>query len=247
MKKHIITSILLGSMVLGGSQFIYAETIPVEKTMVVTAKQDNISNLTYSEFIRNIVVEVVGEQPQIMDAHYALPYMQKAEEMKWIEKMPVEKWNEKISQAEMDSIIAKLNANQQKLVKEKLNQLIVNTISINGQNLELGQLEPVVRNGNVMVPLRKTAEALGFKVTWQAEGGKIELDNGSVKTELEVGFDNYYKASSQAIGLTKPVQYGTAPMIIDGTVYVPAQLFSLLFSNPNAVAINQGNLSITTK
>lgn len=236
--------LLAGMIVLTGPQLIYGETVSKE---IESVKADTVSNLSYCEFVRSMVVEILGEQPQIMDTHYALPYMEQAEELNWIPTIPMEQWNEKISYEEMEHIIEKLDENQQKAVRELLNRIMVDTISINGEVVELQNLETTVRNGNVMIPLRKVAETLGFKVTWQADGSKAELDNGEVKTVLQVGYDYYYMASSKAIGLTQAVQYGTPPMFVEGTVYVPAQVFNLLFSNPDTVAVNNGILTITTK
>lgn len=55
-------------------------------------------------------------------------------------------------------------------------------------------------NGVEMVPLRKTAEALGFKVVWNGENQSIDLDNGEVNTKVYIGEGSYYMASSVAIG-----------------------------------------------
>jgi len=82
--------------------------------------------------------------------------------------------------------------------------------------------------GQSMVPLRTVAEELGFKVTWNATDRSVSLDDGTVKTTIHIGNDSYFKASSQAIGLTRAISLGAAPVIVDGRTYVPAALFDLL-------------------
>lgn len=83
-------------------------------------------------------------------------------------------------------------------------------------------------NGVEMVPLRKTAEALGFKVVWNGENQSIDLDNGEVNTKVYIGEDSYYMASSVAIGMSAPTPLGAAPVLKDSVTYVPSDLFRLL-------------------
>lgn len=111
------------------------------------------------------------------------------------------------------------------------------TVTIQGKAIQLGGKNIVDRNGLLMLPLRAVAEGSGFKVTWNGEDRSILLDNGMVKTTLYIDNDSYFKASSQAIGLTQSFRLGAAPMIIDGSTYVPASLFNLLYSDNNAVKI----------
>lgn len=56
----------------------------------------------------------------------------------------------------------------------------------------------------IMLPLRSTAEKLGFKVIWNGENQSIDLDDGEVNTKVYIGKDNYYMASSTAIGMSQP-------------------------------------------
>lgn len=110
-------------------------------------------------------------------------------------------------------------------------------IEINGKGLALGKYPIEYQEGHVMVPLRLVSEALGFKVKWNPKTHGVMLDDGSVKTEVTVGVDGYYKASSKAIGLTQTFKFGAKPEIKNGTVYVPVQLFNLLYSNNEAVTL----------
>lgn len=109
-------------------------------------------------------------------------------------------------------------------------------ISINGKVLALGKYKWQAQNGQVMVPLRVVAEALGFKVTWDGKTKSASLDDGTVKTNITLGHDGYYKASSKAIGLTQMFEFGAKPVLIENSLYVPVALFNLLYSN-NAVQL----------
>jgi hypothetical protein len=108
-------------------------------------------------------------------------------------------------------------------------------LTINDQVIDLGELKIHEQNNQKMIPLRLVAEALGFEVTWDSSIRGAKLDNGSVKTTVVIGEDSYYKASSKAIGLTQSIELGAKPELIDNTMYVPAELFNLLYSNENAV------------
>ena len=80
----------------------------------------------------------------------------------------------------------------------------------------------------IMLPLRSTAEKLGFKVIWNEENQSIDLDDGEVKTKVYIGKDNYYMASSTAIGMSAPTALGAAPILKDDKTYVPAGMFEIL-------------------
>lgn len=114
-----------------------------------------------------------------------------------------------------------------------------NSLTINDQEIDLGELKIHEQNNQKMIPLRLVAEALGFEVTWDSSIRGAKLDDGSVKTTVVIGKDSYYKASSKAIGLTQSIELGAKPELIDNTMYVPAQLFNLLYSNENAVKITE--------
>lgn len=104
-------------------------------------------------------------------------------------------------------------------------------IIVNGEEINMDQYEVFRDEDQVIVPLRPTAEALGFNVFWNSENDTIMLENQSVKTNLVVGLDEYYKQSSKALGLTQKMQLNYAPTIINGRVYVPLKMYDLLLSN----------------
>lgn len=85
-----------------------------------------------------------------------------------------------------------------------------------------------VKNGVAMAPVRKTAETLGFTVTWDGAGKSVLLSNGKIESSVKIGTDSYYYKSAQAIGMTQPKSLGAAAYIKDGVSYVPAELFTML-------------------
>lgn len=92
---------------------------------------------------------------------------------------------------------------------------------------------PVISvNGIRTVPLRQTAETLGFTVKWNQADQSAELDNGKRASVVRIGLDSYYytasKTGSSVIGMSKPEPFGVAPYISDGSTYVPVKLFELL-------------------
>ena len=99
----------------------------------------------------------------------------------------------------------------------------------------------------VIVPLRPTAEAIGFTVTWDSAQNTIVLENQSVTTQLTIGRDSYYKQSSQALGLTQPVQLGYAPTLVEGHTYVPLKLYELLLGKAQVARTADGWITITTQ
>lgn len=69
--------------------------------------------------------------------------------------------------------------------------------------------------GVTLVPLRKVAEGLGYKVSWNQEMYAAELQKEAQWTSVSVGKDSYFFAKMA------PVSLGTAPVIMDDTLYVP--------------------------
>lgn len=118
------------------------------------------------------------------------------------------------------------------------------SVTVNDEKLDLGANEAYILNDKIMIPLRRVAEKLGFKVEWDAENKGVKLDNGEVNTELYIGTDNYYMASSTAIGMSAPTTLGAAPELKDGTTFVPADMFGILYCDSNAVKVDNGMVSI---
>lgn len=121
------------------------------------------------------------------------------------------------------------------------------SVKVNEENVDLGNLTPYEKNGNVMIPLAIVAEQLGFKVEWIGEEECVKLDNGEVNTSVYINKDSYYMASSTAIGMSAPTSLGVAPEIKGDRTYAPAKLFSVLYCNEDSVKIDGKNVLISNK
>lgn len=121
----------------------------------------------------------------------------------------------------------------------------IDKLIINGNEIELNDLKIWTQKEQIMVPLRLICEELGFEVTWNNEDETVYLDNDEICTTLSIGVDSYYKKSSKAMGLTQSFEFGVAPVVVDGSTYVPVQLFSLLYSNNDVIVIKDTTLSIS--
>lgn len=97
-------------------------------------------------------------------------------------------------------------------------------------------------NGCTMAPVRAIAEALGFKVTWNADRS-ININNGEMQSDLRIGDNSYvvYTAVEGMAGMSAPFSLGSAPIIKNNTAYVPIDLFVPLFGNDQATVKTSGD------
>lgn len=92
------------------------------------------------------------------------------------------------------------------------------TIEINGSALKETGFQTT--NGKEpMVPLRSVTEELGFELTWNGQTKSVDLINGAVFTTVKAGEDRY---SINKMNTT----LGTAPQLVESTLYVPASFVS---------------------
>ena len=119
------------------------------------------------------------------------------------------------------------------------------SVVIENNTLDLGGETVYELNKHMMVPLRTVAEKLGFNVKWDGEHQGISLDNGEVNTIVYIGQDNYYMASSKAIGMSAPTALGVAPALKNGTTYVPADIFNILYCD-DVVSVKDNVITIKT-
>lgn len=101
-------------------------------------------------------------------------------------------------------------------------------------------------NGCTMAPVRAIAEALGFKVTWNADRS-ININNGEMQSDLRIGDNSYvvYTAVEGMAGMSAPFSLGSAPIIKNNTAYVPIDLFVPLFGNdPATVKTSSDTITI---
>lgn len=97
-------------------------------------------------------------------------------------------------------------------------------------------------NGCTMAPVRAICEALGFKVTWNADRS-ININNGKMQSDLRIGDNSYvvYTAVEGMAGMSAPFELGSAPVIKNNTAYVPIDLFVPLFGNDPATVKTGGD------
>lgn len=108
-------------------------------------------------------------------------------------------------------------------------------IVIKGQ---ITSLQTISVNGCTMAPVRAVCEALGFKVTWNADRS-ININNGKMQSDLRIGDNTYFVCT--AVGMSAPFSLGSAPIIKNNTAYVPIDLFVPLFGNDPATVKTGGD------
>lgn len=206
---------------------------PLQEESLVSIHQINMNvPITRAEFIIAIIQTTGVDLPMIMDTHYALPAMQRAEALGLIdlEKYPMETWSQVMSNEEKSEVLSKAmqnNAIDMGKVYTAMSQLLVEKVEVEGKLVDLEGLPVSHSQGKLMLPLRPVAEAMGFKVTWDKENYSATLTNGEIQSIVQVGFDLYTYTSVKAIGMSTPFSEGAAPRLIDGTVYVPVGYFSM--------------------
>lgn len=85
--------------------------------------------------------------------------------------------------------------------------------------------------GVAVVPLRETAEALGFTVEWNAVERSVRMTDGVRQSTVTIGQDSYIYATAipGMVGMTAPTSFGCVPAIdAQGRTWVPAAFFELL-------------------
>ena len=92
-----------------------------------------------------------------------------------------------------------------------------------------------VENGAAMVPVAAVAQALGYEVTYtpgeKGEGALVTVESEDFQVNLTIGEKAIQGVTKiqGAVGMTAPMDYGTAPYIVEpGTTWAPAQLFEML-------------------
>ena len=95
-----------------------------------------------------------------------------------------------------------------------------------------------VENGTAMVPVRATAETLGYMVGWDGAGQRVTLsDAEGIACVFRLDTDDYVFGDGDSMAL------GAAAYEVNGASWAPAQLFALL---GEPVALREGTLQIGT-
>ena len=103
-------------------------------------------------------------------------------------------------------------------------------------------------SGVATLPVAAVAQALGYEVTYtpgeKGEGALVTVESEDFQVNLTIGEKAIQGVTKiqGAVGMTAPMDYGTAPYIVEpGTTWAPAQLFEML---GRTVAVDGDTLSI---
>ena len=103
-------------------------------------------------------------------------------------------------------------------------------------------------SGVATIPVAAVAQALGYEVTYtpgeNGEGALVTVESEDFQVNLTIGEKAIQGVTKiqGAVGMTAPMDYGTAPYIVEpGTTWAPAQLFEML---GRTVAVDGDTLSI---
>lgn len=96
-------------------------------------------------------------------------------------------------------------------------------VELNGEFMNFdNEQPPLIRNGTVLIPLRKIFEALGAKVTWNDESYSITAQKDNTTVILAIG-DKIAKVNGTEIQLVQ------APEIVNEKTMVPVRFVSESF------------------
>ncbi len=111
-------------------------------------------------------------------------------------------------------------------------------VTINGQAVENSQA--IVENGATYIAVRPIADALGLNVEWKADTKTVVVTNGGpLYITFKIGVNGYTFAK------TAPMELSGAPIVVDSTTYVPADVFTDLFEY--TVTNENGTVNIVTE
>lgn len=100
----------------------------------------------------------------------------------------------------------------------------------------------------VLVPLRETAEKLGFKVLWNNDG-TILVDDGIMHSYITIGKNDYIVSTSvdDLVGTSAPFSLSGAPVISGGKTFVPVEFFRPLMGNSDDIIKTDGSVISISK
>jgi len=106
------------------------------------------------------------------------------------------------------------------------------SLTVNGKTLDLSDLPRQVweEDGCVMIPLRRTAEALGCTVSWLPEERCARVEDSIQSVAVRAGSaEAGWVGKLTVINLTRTETMDAKAVILEGTTYVPAKLFEGFF------------------
>ncbi|MFT4145154.1 MAG: stalk domain-containing protein [Mobilitalea sp.] len=97
------------------------------------------------------------------------------------------------------------------------------TVTVNNKSLKYNA-SPYISKGEVMIPLRQTAEALGASVRWDRKNKTAWLDIDMMHLELVVGKSEFYiHRDADFSGIPETVKLKTSIKFTCGKIFVPGQ------------------------
>jgi hypothetical protein len=114
-----------------------------------------------------------------------------------------------------------------------------NEVIIEGKNIDLGKLGVVIKDGKALVPIKVTAEALGFNVNIDKDNNVVLLDKDRINASITIGEDTYYYSNligkGKDVVCGKAIGTGASPIIIDNEVYVSIKVYNSLLRDEKAI------------
>ncbi|HEY3315158.1 MAG TPA: stalk domain-containing protein [Bacillota bacterium] len=100
-------------------------------------------------------------------------------------------------------------------------QAMIIKVNVNGLQLDFDQ-KPAMRNGRVLVPLRKIFEALNAKISWDDKTQTATATRGGTTVSVTIGSVDAY-VNGKLVKLDQP------PMAVNGRTLVPVRFISEAF------------------
>ena len=89
------------------------------------------------------------------------------------------------------------------------------SVMVNGTAVKFPDQKPVVQNERTLVPVRFVAEALGHKVSWDADSNSVNIDSGKIVL---------YIGTTKAVIDGKSVTLDVASTVIHNCTMIPLRV-----------------------
>lgn len=86
--------------------------------------------------------------------------------------------------------------------------------SVNWNGESLTDVQPVVKDGRIYLPLRKLADLLQCVTTWDSKSGEITINRPETSIQLQLGSDTAQKNG-------RDISFDAPPFVRQGVTYVP--------------------------
>lgn len=111
-------------------------------------------------------------------------------------------------------------------------------VTINGKAIE--NANAIEENGATYIAVRPIADALGLNVEWNGDTKTVAITNkGPLYITFQIGVNGYTFAK------TAPMELSGAPILVNSTTYVPADVFTDLLQY--TVTNENGTVNIVTE